>query len=80
MADYFHSYASHLPSIQLVLPSHRHSPLLSQQEGLIVASGYHGQSISVFPASDVVVARFGLTTRETDWDLSTLLEDVISAL
>ena len=46
---------------------------------MIVASGYHGQSVSVFPALDIVIARFGLTTRESDWDLSTLLENVVKS-
>ena len=56
----------------------RHSPILSKQTGLIVASGYHGQSVSVFPQLDIVIARFGLTSVEVDWDLTSLLETVIS--
>jgi hypothetical protein len=56
----------------------RHSPLLFAQKQLI-ASGYQGQSLSVFPASDIVVARFGLTTVESSWDLASLLEDVLIA-
>jgi len=53
---------------------------LSNQRRLIVASGYQGQSISVFPDLDVVVARFGLTTAEEDWDSAALLVDVVDAL
>ncbi len=58
----------------------RHSPLLSLQKQLIVASGYQGQSLSVFPESDIVVARFGLTTDDSSWDLASLLEDVLNVL
>ena len=47
---------------------------------MIVASGYHGQSLAVFPSSDIVIARFGLTTVESDWELSSLLEDVVKSV
>jgi hypothetical protein len=57
----------------------RYSHFLSQQKQLSVASGYQGQSLSVFPASDIVVARFGLTTDDASWDLASLLEDVLKA-
>jgi hypothetical protein len=58
----------------------RHNLFLSDQKRLIVASGYQDQSISVLPELDIVVARFGLTAVQDDWDLASLLVDVISAL
>jgi hypothetical protein len=53
---------------------------LSKQNGVIVASGYQGQSLAVFPESDIVIARFGITSVESDWDLSSLLEDVMKSV
>ncbi len=54
--------------------------MLLRQKGLIVASGYQHQSITVLPELDIVVARFGLTTSEEDWDLASLLADIISSI
>jgi hypothetical protein len=58
----------------------RHNPFLFKQKGMTVASGYQGQSLAVFPESDIVIARFGLTSVESDWDLSSLLEDVMKSV
>ena len=57
----------------------RHHAFPDLPKDILDASGFAGQSVTVFPGQQIVVARLGFTT-DNSWDLNDFLNAVYTAL
>lgn len=56
-----------------------HAPFAALPRNMFYASGFNGQSVSVFPDREIVVVRLGFTTDDS-WNSEEFLVQVLAAL